>query len=157
MTKNLSNLYYNFVNFSRNNNIYQEFTEKDTFSDRLLILLIHFAFFIKSKKKSDDSKLLQNVHDHFFKSLEYDIREAGYGDVTVNKKMKDYLNMFYFILDKIHNWDFINSEEKKSILSEFLNTNKSMLKLTNYFNKFNEFTINKPLNYFTKGVISFKF
>ena len=78
----------------------------------MTILLIHFAFLIKCKKSKLNKKLLQNVHDDFFKSLEFDIRESGYGDVAVNKKMKDYLNTFYYILNKIHNWDNLIKSEK---------------------------------------------
>ena len=29
----------------------------------------------------------------------------GYGDVSINKNMKKYVNFFYDILSKIDNWD----------------------------------------------------
>ena len=41
---------------------------------------------------------LQKIHDHIFKQIELSIREIGYGDVSINKKMKDYVNLFYLIL-----------------------------------------------------------
>ena len=137
--------------------MYKVFTENDTFSDRILILFIHFAFFIKSKKNNTDNKILQKVHDDFFKLLEYDIREVGHGDVTVNKKMKDYLNSFYFIIDKIHYWENLEKTEKDFILKKILNTKKNISKLTDYFEKFNDFTLKNTLNFFTKGVIKLKF
>ena len=45
MIKEFINLYNNLVNLSRNKNLFAIFTDKDTFSDRILILLFHFAFF----------------------------------------------------------------------------------------------------------------
>ena len=157
MTYSKANLYNNFVKISRNNNLYAKFTSQDTFSDRLTILLIHFAFLIKCKKSKLNKKLLQNVHDDFFKSLEFDIRESGYGDVAVNKKMKDYLNTFYYILNKIHNWDNLIKSEKITLFNDMLNAQKSTEYLAIYFDKFNRLLINNTLNYFTKGVLKLKF
>ena len=34
--------------------------------------------------------------------------------------MKDYLNLFYGMIDKIHDWDTLTSETKKSLLEKFL-------------------------------------
>ena len=52
MVKNYINIYNNLVNFTRNKKIFIIFTKEDTFGDRLLILLIHFAFFLKKLQKS---------------------------------------------------------------------------------------------------------
>ena len=154
---NKTNLYNNFVKISRNNELYKKFTKQDSFSDRLSILLIHFAFFIKYKKENYSIDLLQETHDNFFSSLESDIRETGHGDVTVNKKMKDYLNKFYDILSKIHDWDNLIISEKSEIVKNILNINTSIDELIKYFDLFINFSRNKPLNYFAKGVISIKF
>ena len=157
MSKNKTNLYNNFVQISRNNELYKKFTEQDSFSDRLTILLIHFAFFIKYKKNNNSILVLQEVHDNFFRSLENDIRETGHGDVTVNKKMKDYLNKFYDILGKIHNWENLILSEKSEVIKKVLNINTSIDELIKYFDLFIEFSRNKSLNFFTKSVISMKF
>ncbi len=157
MIYNNTIIYNNLVKISRNNNLYDKFTSQDTFSHRLTILLIHFAFFIKCKKNKINKNILQKIHDDFFNSLEFDIRESGYGDVTVNKKMKDYLNIFYYILKKIHRWDYLIKFEKVYIFNDLLNTDKSTDYLVEYFDKFNRLIINNTLNYFTKGVIKLKF
>tara|TARA_B100001741_G_scaffold296193_1_gene279885 strand:+ start:271 stop:780 length:510 start_codon:yes stop_codon:yes gene_type:complete len=157
MLVNKTHLYNNFVKISRNNELYKNFTKQDSFSDRLSILLIHFAFFIKYKKENYSIEILQETHDNFFRSLESDIRETGHGDVTVNKKMKDYLNKFYDILGKIHNWDKLNLSEKSEVIKNVLNVNSSIDGLIKYFDLFVKFSRNKTLNYFTKGVISMKF
>ena len=157
MFMNKTNLYNNFVKISRNNELYKKFTKQDSFSDRLSILLLHFAFFIKYKKENYSIDQLQETHDNFFRSLESDIRETGHGDVTVNKKMKDYLNKFYDILSKIHDWDNLIISEKSEIVKNILNINTSIDELIKYFDLFINFSRNKPLNYFAKGVISIKF
>ena len=152
-----TNLYNNFVKISRNNALYKNFTNQDSFSDRLTILLLHFALFIKYKKNSYSKEIIQETHDNFFRSLESDIRETGHGDVTVNKKMKDYLNKFYYILGEIHNWDELIMSEKTNLISKLLDSNRLGDELIKYFDQFIQFSRNKSLNYFTKGVISIKF
>ena len=55
------NTYNNLIKLSRNKNLYSEFTDKDTFSHRLTILLIHFAFFIKNYKNKSTKKTIQTI------------------------------------------------------------------------------------------------
>ena len=106
------NIYNNLVKLTRNKSLYENFTEKDTFSDRLVIFLIHFAFFLKIYKSKNDKKLMQEIYDYFFRQIELSIREIGYGDVTINKKMKDYINIFHSILNKVEKWDTLNQLSK---------------------------------------------
>ena len=44
----------------------------------------------------------------FLEYLELSIREKGYGDATINKKMKIYLNLFHTLINKIDNWEDID-------------------------------------------------
>ena len=81
----------------------------------------------------------------------------GYGDVTINKKMKTYLNVFHAILDKIDNWENLSDFEKSKILSNFLNINEVKSNLIDYFNKYLLNLSNNTLNYYIKGVIKHKF
>ena len=101
MNSEFINIYNNLVNLSRNKNIYYHFTNNDTFSDRLMIFLFHLSFFLKNFKSKIDRKYMQNFYDYTFKQIELDIREIGYGDQSVNKKMKTYINMLYSIIAKI--------------------------------------------------------
>ena len=112
---------------------------------------------MKYKKNLYKIDILQKTHDVFFRSLESDIRETGHGDVTVNKKMKDYLNKFYDILGRIHNWDDLTVSEKSNIINNILDINTSSDNLIQYFDQFVMLVKNKTLNYFSKGVISIKF
>ena len=104
-------------------------------------------------KKNTEKKILQEIYDCNFKQLELSIREMGYGDITINKKMKTYLNIFHSILDKIDNWENLSDFEKSKILSNFLNINEVKPNLIDYFNKYLLNLSNNTLNYYIKGVI----
>ena len=119
MSKEFYNLYNNFIKLSRNKTLYKEFTKQDTFSDRLIFFLIHFAFFIKSYKNEQNTKILQEIYDFIFRQLELSIREIGYGDQSINKKMKDYINYFHNIVSEIHFWENLSDHEKKKNISFF--------------------------------------
>ena len=136
MSKNYINVYNNLVNFSRNKNLFKTFTKVDTFSDRLIFFLFHLAFFLKVFKMTNEKKILQEIYDQVFKYLELSIREMGYGDATINKKMKNYLNTFHSILDQINNWETISDSNKINVLSNFLNIDKKTSNLIDYFDNY---------------------
>ena len=153
MNNNFNNVYNNLVNLTRNKDLYQNFDEQDTFSDRLIFLLLHFAFFLKVLKNEKNKDLLQKIYDHVFRQLELSIREIGYGDQSINKKMKDYINIFYGMLDKIHMWDGLSKDIKKTILLTFIDKKVNEIQLVEYFDKYSEDLSNNTLNYYLKGVI----
>ena len=153
MNNNFNNVYNNLVNLTRNKELYQNFAEQDTFSDRLIFLLLHFAFFLKVLKNDKNKDLLQKIYDHVFRQLELSIREIGYGDQSINKKMKDYINIFYGMLDKIHMWDGLSKDVKKTILLTFIDKKVNEIQLVEYFDKYSEDLSNNTLNYYLKGVI----
>ena len=147
------NIYNNLVNLTRNKNLYEEFTKEDRFSDRLIILLFHFAFFLNVFKSDSIKNTLQEIFDYFFRQLELSIREIGYGDATVNKKMKNYINILYTILDKIENWDKFNKDQQNQIFCEYLNLKKNTPKLAKYFNNYRDYLKNNTFNSLLKSVI----
>tara|TARA_B100001093_G_C26758613_1_gene984595 strand:- start:121 stop:588 length:468 start_codon:yes stop_codon:yes gene_type:complete len=154
MNNNYINVYNNLVNLTRNKDLYKNFTIQDTFSDRLIFFLIHFAFFLKVFKKDNDKKIIQDIYDYTFKQLELSIREIGYGDQSINKRMKNYLNLFYLMIEKIDNWENLSSEEKIDLLANFLNENADNAYLANYFEKYRQNLLNNTLNSYIKGVVS---
>ena len=156
MNNKYINIYNNLVYLTRNKELYQNFREQDTFSDRLILFLFHFGFFLKTFKKNTKKKILQEIYDYIFKQLELSIREIGYGDVTVNKKMKIYLNIFYSILDKINSWEKLNNLDKNKVLSDYLNIKGDTVNLAIYFDKYRLILENNALNSFIKGVINLK-
>src|SRR5210317_1652834 len=94
--------------------------EVDTFSDRLSLFLFHFAFILKEFKNVENEKILQELYDFNFRQLELSIREIGYGDQSINKKMKDYINVFHGLISEIHFWEKMSFIKKKKCLSKFL-------------------------------------
>ena len=63
-------------------------------------MYFHFLIFLLIFKKKN-IKFDQNLYDNLFNKIEYNIRELGYGDVAVNKKMKNLNKILYDILLKI--------------------------------------------------------
>ena len=151
---NYINIYNNLIGLTRNKDLYQNFEEQDTFSDRLIFFLLHFAFFLKVFKKDNDKEVLQDIYDFIFRQLELSIREIGYGDQSINKKMKDYLNLFYSMLDKLHNWDELSIINKRSILLNFLESNSDITYLTDYFEEYRLNMLNNTLNSYIKGIVN---
>ena len=157
MNNNFLNIYNNLIKLTRNKYIFENISNKETFSDRLTIFFFHFAFFLKIYKKKKSKKNLQNLYDFIFKQIELSIREIGYGDATVNKKMKLYVNLMYSIIDKVELWEKLNLSEKTKFFSDFIEVNKETSFFINYFNKYTDYLTKKSFNYFTKDVISLKF
>ena len=153
MNKKYLNIYNNLIKLTRNKKIFENLTKEETFSDRLIILMFHFAFFIKQYKNNDNKAEFQQIHDFFFKQLELSIREIGYGDVTINKKMKEYVNTFFFIIDKIDIWNDISESKKMIFLSNLLNIRDNSSFFIEYFKKYVNYLKNNTFNYFTKDVI----
>ena len=145
--------YNNFIKLTRNKDLYKNFSTNDDFSDRLKFLLIHLAFFFKSFKENKNSKQLQEIYDFTFKQLELSIREIGYGDQSINKKMKDYLNLFHALLDKIHFWDNLTEIEKIDIIDDLIDKSTENEFLVKYFDNFKLNLSKYNLNSFLKSVI----
>jgi len=140
------------IKLTTNKKLYDGLSKQDTFSDRLILFLMHFAFFLKVYKNKENTKLLQEIYDFNFKQLELSIREIGYGDQSINKKMKDYLNMFHSIISEIHFWDDYSKIEKTTKISLFLENLNKKEYLVEYFDNFKEDLTKKNLNFFLKGV-----
>ena len=153
MDKNYINIYNNLVKLTRNKDLYKDFKNQDTFSDRLIFFLLHFAFFLKVYKENNDKKLLQEIYDFIFRQVELSIREIGYGDQSINKKMKDYLKLFYGMIDKIHSWDELDIESRNTILVKFLDNSSNIEYLVKYFEKYTLNLKNNTLNSYIKGVV----
>ena len=157
MSHNYINIYNNLIKLTRNKNLYNKITNNDSFSDRLVIFLIHFAFFLKNYKSHNSKNDMQNIYDFIFRQIELSIREIGYGDASINAKMKKYLNLFHLILDKVERWDHIPISKKKDFLSDNLNFQSELDYLIKYIDKYIIYLSNNTLNYFSKDVISLEF
>ena len=139
MTKDHTNIYNNLIKLTRNKSLYLNLVNEEIFSDRLIFLLLHLSFFIKIYKDLNSKKLIQEIHDFIFKQIEISIREIGYGDVSINKNMKKYVNYFYDIVSNIDNWDELDNVQKSSILERFINKPKNTMFFVIYFDKLSSF------------------
>ena len=116
--------------------------------------MIHFAFVLKEFKNKENEKKLQELYDFNFRQLELSIREIGYGDQSINKKMKDYINVFHGIISEIHFWGELESTKKKEKLARFLHNFNDIEYLVDYFNDFSELLSKNNLNSYLKSVSS---
>ena len=145
-------LYNNLINYTRNKDLYKNLNRVDNFSDRLILFLLHFSFFLKNFKSEENKNILQEIYDFNFRQLELSIREIGYGDQSINKKMKDYINLFHSMVSEIHFWDELSKSEKLKKISIFLSDFENKQELLNYFNDFDLNLSKKTLNSYLKSV-----
>ena len=154
-------LYNTLLLLSRNIFFYEKLKLKDSFETRIYLMFIHFSIILiifKVKKTKFDQK----SYDQLFDNIENNLREAGMGDVSVNKKMKDLNKILYDILLKINSK---NENEfkinKKLILKYFkeLENEKSPIfqEFERYFIKFYEFCFELPMNNMIREAIKFKY
>ena len=147
------NIYNNLVKLTRNKNLYKP-NKQDTFYDRMIILFFHLSFLLKVYKNNVSKKELQNFFDYFVRQIELSIREIGYGDATINKKMKEYVNLLFSIIDKIDNWEFIEDTEKKNILKSYIDSDQNFDNLVKYYEKYRKFLVKNTFNNLSKDIIS---
>ena len=112
---------------------------------------------LKVYKNECSKKILQDVFDYIFKQLELNIREIGYGDVSVNKNMKNYINLFYKILETAEKWEKLNKNDQQNVFLKYLNLGMNNEKITNYFENYLNYLKNNTFNSLLKGVIKLNF
>jgi len=132
--------------------LYKSLSRGDKFSDRLTLFLLHFAFFLKNFKNEKNKIVLQEIYDFNFRQLELSIREIGYGDQSINKKMKDYINLFHSMVSEIHFWNNLSRTQKTEKFSIFLSDFEKIEDLLDYFELFNDNLSKKTLNSYLKSV-----
>ena len=151
------NIYNNLIKLTRNKILYLKLDKQDTFSDRLIILFFHFSFFLKYYKNEVSKKESQSLFDFFIKQIELSIREIGYGDASINKKMKEYVNLFYSIIEKIEIWENSDDNYRANIIENFIDISKDGQFYADYFEKYRIYLTKNTLNHFTKDILNLKF
>ena len=157
MKHNYLNIYNNLIKLTRNKNLYLNLEKNDTFSDRLIFLFIHLALFFRRFKTEIPKNELQELFDFVVRQIELSIREIGYGDVTVNKKMKEFVNLFYTILSHVESLDLKKQGINSSIFVNYVNIEKNIDFYDDYFTKYRNFLSKNTLNNFTKDILNFNF
>ena len=130
--------YNKLIKLTTNKSLYKSLDKQDSFNDRLLVFLFHFAFFLKVFKSEENEKKLQEIYDFNFRQLELSIREIGYGDQSINKKMKDYINLFHAMVSEVHFWNELSKSDKLKKIHFFLEDFGNIEYLLEYFEQFDK-------------------
>ena len=148
------NIYNNLINLTRNKNLYNR-DKSDTFYDRLIILFFHLSFLLKIYKNIETAENLQNFFDYCVRQIELSIREIGYGDATINKKMKDYINLLFSMIDKIHDWNNKTNSQKVEILKIYLDKDADIKYILDYVEKYRVFLLKNTFKNLSKDILNF--
>ncbi len=97
---------------------------------------------------------MQNFFDYTIRQIELSIRETGYGDATINKKMKDYVNLLYSIIDQIDQWEMKNLNEKIEIFKKYVEKGNNYETYVDYFEKYRTFLSKNTFNALAKDIIT---
>ena len=141
-------MYNKFAYLTRDKILYLEIFLQDKLTTRIYLILFYLSFFLKfQKNKGYDKKKLHFIYDFFFKQIENNLREDGFGDITVNKKMKNIINLFNEILLYCDKWENVDWDKKinfiNEIFNESANKNFKVNKMAEYLDNLNKFTVYK--------------
>ena len=156
-----NDLYNKIISLTRKKFFYTEISLKDELITRIYLVLFHLGFILELLKKNNkNKKLAQNIYDSFFINIDLHLREIGHGDVSVNKKMKDLIKLFYEILLYCEQWDIMGSKDKMKFLKNLFDNNNEMnfdkQKLLIYLDNYRYNLKDISLNFLIKGIITNK-
>ena len=154
MTKQIelqeNKLYSKILYLSRNKLFFTKLVLLDTFQNRIYLIFLHVSFLFIKLKQSDKTQpykeFFQKMFDFIFNKIELNMREIGYGDMTINKNMKFLVKVFYNILLNCENYRKQNTKSKNLFLLKYLmqNTDKKSadnVGLVEYFDKYQAFCL----------------
>ena len=155
-----SELYNTLLTLSRNLFFYNKIKLNDTFETRIYLMFFHFSIMMIIFKKKE-KKFEQSAYDSLFFNIENNLRELGYGDVAVNKKMKDLNKILYDILLKINNSENDSFKINKSLIIKYFNQlndkdSQKYLDFERYLNDFYKFCFELSLENMIREAIKFK-
>ena len=160
--KHNPDLYNILLTLSRNILFYSKIKLPDNFETRIYLMFMHFSIMMIVFKKKN-KKFDQKIYDLLFHKIENNLRELGFGDVSVNKKMKEFNKILYDILLKIELKENNQNKfkiNKKLIVSYFkeLSEVKSIeyLEFETYFSNFYHFCFELTLDNMVREAINFK-
>ena len=156
-----NDLYNKIISLTREKFFYTEISLKDELITRIYLVLFHLGFILELlKKNTKNKKLAQSIYDSFFINIDLHLREIGHGDVSVNKKMKDLIKLFYEILLYCEQWEIIGSKNKMKFLKNLFDNNNEMnfdkQKLLIYLDNYRYNLKDISLNFLIKGIITNK-
>jgi len=151
-TSNVKEIYQSIIDNSRSKIFYIDLDVDDSFESRFDLVILHsfiiFQYFIEIDDKKN--KLSQSLFDFMFLDFENNLREMGFGDIAVNKRMKKFISAFY---GRILSYSNAYAEYKKDAsLSYFsLSIRKNIYK----DKKVSDEKVNKISDYVVSNIKSF--
>tara|TARA_B110000211_G_C14091175_1_gene559181 strand:+ start:1366 stop:1860 length:495 start_codon:yes stop_codon:yes gene_type:complete len=151
--------YSTLLKLSRNIYFYKKINLKDIFETRIYLIFFHFSVILMIYKKKK-VQFPQIEYDSLFINIENDLRELGFGDVSVNKKMKEMNKVFYDILFKLNTSNTDIEINRKLVLKYFSEFNGKNIDKYNYFEEyfinFYNFCFDKDPKIMLKDALKFK-
>ena len=161
-----SKLYNKIVFLSRNKLLYTKFKLNDTFQNRINLIFLHVSFlFVKvkdQKNKNTYNDFYQKMFDFIFNKIELNMREIGYGDISVNKNMKFLVKIFYDILMNCENYEQKSLNLKNTFFQKHLTmnndlNNSNINELIKYFDEYQAFCLDLSSDKVLKGDLNFNY
>ena len=151
-------IYQNIIERSRSKFFYLNMNIDDNFESRFDIVILHsfIIFYYLKNTPNGEKKLSQLLFDHMFEDFDNNLREMGFGDIAVNKKMKIFITAFY---GRIANYsqgiDQIQSNKNDEIFNKAIINNiyKGEMSNLSHLRFFNQYTI-KNLDFFNSRKIN---
>ena len=156
--KHNSDLYNTLLLLSRNIFFYKDLNFNDSYETRIYLMFFHYSVILLTLKLKGVKPDQTNYNNLFF-HIENNLRELGFGDVSVNKKMKDLNKIFYDILIKLktNSNDFeINKNLSVKYFENLSNNDKNWLNFSKYFTNFYLFCFELDSNSVIKDAKNFK-
>ena len=122
----VNKIYQNIVKISRSKFFYLNLRLKDNFETRFDLIIFHafIIFYYYKNLKQEKSLISQELFDFMFSDFENNLREMGFGDIAVNKKMKVFITAFYGrIAQYSKGIDVYKNDGDKSLLQQTILNN----------------------------------
>ena len=154
-------IYNSLVKLSRNVYFYKDLNLEDKLENRIIIIFAHLAIILNCLKSDNKNKeFSQELYDNVFLNIENNLREIGHGDVTVNKKMKNFNQIFHDLLIKFIDKKLskeINTIEMMKFLFIAKKNDKISAKLHDYFKNYFNFCFDIINKNMIKDIDKFKY
>ena len=153
-------MYNTLLALSRNIFFYTKIGLPDKFETRIYLMFLHFSIMMIIYKKKG-LKFNQNDYDQLFNNIENNLRELGFGDVSVNKKMKDMNKQLYDILLKLDSKETTSFKINEKLIFKYFKDfdDKKIGKYNDferYFLNFYKFCFELPLENMIRDAVKFK-
>ena len=159
--KHNTDLYNTLLTLSRNIFFYKKLKLVDSFETRVYLMLIHFSIILLIFKRKS-LKFNQDQYDSLFHNIENNLRELAFGDISVNKKMKDLNKILYDMLLKINIKGVEKFEINENLLIKYFNNinssnNSDLLIFKEYFIKFYDFCFELSPDIMVREAVKFNY